>query len=207
MTRDWLIERFTSIRAGALPALRVPALRGRGDHALNPGLRPIEDLTPAAVLVGIVDRSEGMTVILTRRTDHLARHAGQISFPGGHIEPADGSPETAALRETEEEIGLARRHVTVLGRLDTYSTRTGFDITPVVGVVECPFTLAPDAREVAEVFEVPLRFLLNPVNHHRHSRLVAGRKRHYFAMPYGEYYIWGATAGMLVNLYEYLGQP
>ena len=161
-------------------------------------------ITAAAVLVPLVARQEGVTVLLTRRTEHLHRHAGQISFPGGRIETSDTSPEAAALRETEEEIGLGRRHIELLGRLDLYRTRTGFEVTPVVGWVTPPFELAPDRFEVAEVFEVPLDFVVDRRNHERHSREWQGITRHFYVLPYGGYYIWGATAGMLVNLAERL---
>jgi 8-oxo-dGTP pyrophosphatase MutT (NUDIX family) len=193
--------------ARCLGAERRTAPATRGDHDLNPGMAPAATLIPAAVLVPVVNRPAGLTALLTRRTEHLAYHAGQISFPGGHMEPGDARPEDAALRETEEEIGLHRRHVEVIGRLDRYLTRTGFDVTPVVAVVEPPFDLAPDPHEVAEVFEVPLDFLLDPRNHQRHSRQYEGRERHFYAMPYGAYYIWGATAGMLRNLYERVRGP
>ena len=202
MTRQWLRRRFAEAAAAA-PGSGA----ARGDHGLEPDLLPAGPLTPAAVLVPIVARPGGLTVLLTRRTDDLAHHPGQVSFPGGHIEPADDGPEAAALRETEEEIGLARRHVEVLGRLDPYVVRTGFEVTPVVALVQPPFELAVDPREVAEVFEVPLAFLLDPANHQRHSRVFEGRQRRFHAMPYGEHYIWGATAGMLINLYEFLVQP
>ena len=208
MNREWLIERFGDPRQQhAAGGVRGVARPNRGDHDLNPGTSPADRLTPAAVLVPIIDRAEGMTVLLTRRTDHLASHAGQISFPGGHVEPGDASPEDAALRETEEEVGLARANVHILGRLDSYITGTGFEITPVVGVVETPFDLDPDPHEVAEVFEVPLGFLLDPANHQRHSRRFNGEHRFFYAMPYDDYYIWGATAGMVVNLYELLVGP
>jgi 8-oxo-dGTP pyrophosphatase MutT (NUDIX family) len=162
---------------------------------------------PAAVLVPLVERPEGVTVLLTQRTDHLAHHPGQISFPGGRLEDADdGDAVTAALRETEEEIGLGRERVTVLGRLDQYITGTGFGITPVVGVVVPPFDLSPDPFEVAEVFEVPLDFLLDPGNHKLHRRVVEGRHRPFWSMTWEERVIWGATAGILVNLSEVLGK-
>lgn len=182
----------------------------RGDHDLNPGLRdPSRKLVPAAVLVPIVVHETGLTVLFTRRTEHLDAHAGQISFPGGRLEPDDGDPnvggpQTAALRETEEEIGLPRRSVRLIGTLDTYVTRTGFEITPVVGLVAPPFTLNLDAFEVADAFEVPLAFLLAPENQQRHSRVFEGKERHFYAFPFGDYFIWGATAGMLVNLMEIL---
>jgi 8-oxo-dGTP pyrophosphatase MutT (NUDIX family) len=179
----------------------------RGDHDLNPESVAPTALIPAAVLIPIVDRRPDLTVVLTRRTDHLANHAGQVSFPGGHVEPGDRTPEDAALRETEEEIGLDRRHVTVLGRLDDYITRTGFKVTPVVSVVDPPFELDPDAGEVEEVFEVPLAFLLDPANHQRSSRMFDGQRRHYYAMRWGRHEIWGATAGMVINLHEFLTRP
>ena len=176
----------------------------RGDHDLNPGMRPDASLTPAAVLVPLVNRAEGLTAMFTRRTGHLLHHAGQISFPGGHMDPGDKTPEETALRETEEETGLDRRHVEIIGRLSQYVTRTGFSITPVVALVEPPFELNPDPNEVEEVFEVPLAFLLDPGNHQRHSREFEGRSREFYAMPYEGYFIWGATAGMLMDLYEVL---
>ncbi len=162
-------------------------------------------LTPAAVLLPIVLRPAGQTVLLTQRTAHLRDHAGQISFPGGRVETEDLSPVHTALRETEEEIGLLRQHVEVLGFLPEYRTATGYRVTPVVGLVAPPFELSPDAQEVAEVFEVPLGFLLDPANHQRHSLHYRGALRHYFAMPYGEYFIWGATAGMIRSLCSRLG--
>ena len=129
---------------------------------------------------------------------------GPTGFPGGRLEPDDPDAVAAALRETEEEIGLHRRHVDVIGRLDTYQTRTAYEVTPVVGIVTPPFDLKPDPFEVADIFEVPLSFLLDPANHQRNSVLHLGRQRHYYAMPYSRYYIWGATAGMLMNFYAYL---
>jgi 8-oxo-dGTP pyrophosphatase MutT (NUDIX family) len=188
VTRDWLISRFADGGPGDGGAGDVSSGAGeRGDHVLNPGLLPEPPLTPAAVLVPVVDRDDGLTVILTQRTDHLATHPGQVSFPGGHIEPGDDGPEDAALRETEEEVGLARGHVRVLGRLAPYLTRTGYEVIPVVGLVSPPFDIDPDPHEVAEVFEVPLGFLLDPDNHQRHSRMYQGSRRYFYAMPYGGY--------------------
>lgn len=162
-------------------------------------------LTPAAVLFPIVLRETGASVLLTKRTTHLRDHAGQISFPGGRVEELDISSIHTALRETEEEIGLAREHVEVIGFLPEYRTGTGFCVIPVVALVHPPFELTPDTFEVAEVFEVPLAFLLNPENHKRHSLHYRGALRHFFAMPYGDYFIWGATAGMIRSLTERLG--
>ena len=162
-------------------------------------------LTPAAVLFPIVVRDAGHTVMLTQRTAHLRDHAGQISFPGGRVEADDLSPTHTALRETEEEVGLSRERVEVLGFLPEYRTGTGFRVTPVVGLVHPPFDLQPDPFEVAEVFEVPLAFLLDPANHQRHEMHYRGALRQYFAMPYGDYFIWGATAGMIRSLSQRLG--
>jgi 8-oxo-dGTP pyrophosphatase MutT (NUDIX family) len=161
-------------------------------------------LTPAAVLVPLVQRPEELTVLLTQRTAHLAAHAGQISFPGGSIEASDADSIDAALRETEEEVGLPRDYVEVIGRLDTYVTSTGFEVTPVVGLVQAPYPSKPDPFEVAEIFEVPLTFIVDPANHQRQSRELKGRLRTFFVLPYQQRYIWGATAGMLVNLAEVL---
>ena len=178
--------------------------RPRGDHDLNPDLyEPDQPLVRAAVLVPIIEHPHGLSVLLTRRTDHLYVHAGQISFPGGRIEAGEDA-EGAALRETEEEVGLPTAHVRLVGRLDTYVTRTGFEVVPVVGVVRPPYPVEPDSFEVAEVFEVPLGFFLTPGSRQRHSRLFEGRQRHFYAFPYEDYFIWGATAGMLVNLAEVL---
>jgi 8-oxo-dGTP pyrophosphatase MutT (NUDIX family) len=171
----------------------------------DPGARPEPaSLTPASVLVPIVARAEELTVLFTRRTAHLKAHSGQVSFPGGRAEPRDASPEATALRETHEEIGLAAERVELLGRLSEYRTRTGFRVTPVVGVVSPPFELRVDAYEVDEVFEVPLSFLLDPAHHERHTRQIQGRPVQYFAIPWHSHTIWGATAAMLVNFYRYL---
>lgn len=200
LDRDTVVARFSNWRPQVAPR---PEAR-RGDHTLAPETYPHgRDLTPAAVLVPLIDRPDGLTVLFTQRTAHLAHHAGQVSFPGGHMEE-DETPEETALRETEEEVGLHRRHVTLIGRLGTYVTRTGFEVVPVVAVVEPKFDIAPDPHEVAEVFEVPLDFFLDPANHQKHERVFEGRARGFYAMPYGRHYIWGATAGMLVALYECL---
>jgi 8-oxo-dGTP pyrophosphatase MutT (NUDIX family) len=179
----------------------------RGDFALQPGNEaPPATLTLAAVLVPLVKRATELTVLLTQRTQHLADHAGQVAFPGGRIEASDRDPVHAALREAEEEVGLPPDHVCVIGRLDTYITGTGYEITPVVGLVRAPYPMRADPHEVADVFEVPLAFVLDPANHERHSREFKGRVRSFFVLPYPGRYIWGATAGMLVNLAEVLSQ-
>jgi 8-oxo-dGTP pyrophosphatase MutT (NUDIX family) len=162
------------------------------------------DAIAAAVLVPIVNRAGGATLLLTQRTDHLADHAGQISFPGGRSEPRDTDRIETALREAEEEIGLARRHVEVLGVLPEYWTITGYRVTPVVGWVEPPFSLELDPFEVAEAFEVPLDFLMNPSCHEQRCYDYQGRRRSYVAMPYDGRLIWGATAAMIVNLQRIL---
>jgi 8-oxo-dGTP pyrophosphatase MutT (NUDIX family) len=190
---DWLKRHFAEVPASVEPVY--------GDQDARPDASA---LRAAAVLVPIVARPEELTVLFTQRTAHLKAHSGQISFPGGRLEEHDESAEAAALRETREEIGLAAAYVEVLGRLADYHTRTGFRVTPVVGVVTPPFDLTLDAYEVDEAFEVPLSFLLDPANHERHSREFQGRTVHYYAIAYRGRYIWGATAGMLVNLYRHL---
>ena len=206
MTPDEVRRRFARAVAGERASEFVTIAAMRGDHSLVPGgTPPASALTPAAVLVPLVMRPGGLTVMLTQRTAHLAAHAGQISFPGGRAEPEDADSVAAALRETEEEVGLPRDHVEVIGRLDTYLTSTGFEITPVVGLVRAPYPMRVDPFEVAEVFELPLSFVLDRTNHRRDSREYKGRLRHFYVLPYENRYIWGATAGMLVNLAEVLG--
>lgn len=169
------------------------------------GVRSQEHLLkPAAVLVPLVDRAEGLTVLLTKRADHLIHHPGQVSFPGGRCEDHDLSPLETALREAKEEIGLNRRHVEIAGFMDLYQTVTGFLVTPVVGFVMPPFELSPDPFEVAEVFEVPLSYVLDPRNHEQRSKVFGGQIREFYVLLYKDYNIWGATAAMLVNLYEKL---
>ena len=198
--------------------LTVPALRER--FAAPPAWQPEQrgdgrlfagrQRTAAAVLVPLVDRAEGLTVLLTQCTAHLRDHAGQISFPGGRAEPHDADAAATALRETEEEVGLARRHVEVIGTLPEYVTVTHYAVTPVVALVRPPFELALDAHEVAEAFEVPLHFLMSPAHHQRHGVDMLGVRREFFSMPWprpdgqGEYFIWGATAAMLRNFYRFL---
>jgi 8-oxo-dGTP pyrophosphatase MutT (NUDIX family) len=176
----------------------------RGDHELNPGMIPIGELRAASVLVPLVDRPGGLTILLTQRTAHLSHHAGQIAFPGGRAEEADEDEVATALRETEEEIGLPPRHIEPVGRLDRYVTRTGFTVIPVVALVHPPFTLTLAPDEVADAFEVPLSFILDPANRKKEGAEYQGITRHFYVFRYGERNIWGATAGMLVNLAETL---
>ena len=189
----WLRERFASPPAWQPETVDETLLR-------HPRM------TAASVLIALVLRPEGLSMLLTQRTAHLTDHAGQISFPGGRAEDYDASAVETALRETEEEIGLDRRHIEIIGTLPDYVTGTGYKVTPVVGLVTPPFALTPDENEVAEIFEVPLAFLMDGANHQRLSFEMpegAGR-RSFYAMPYERFFIWGATAGMLRNLFHFL---
>jgi len=170
--------------------------------ALREGTRVVD----AAVLVPIVNRADGVKLLFTQRTPHLDDHAGQISFPGGRVEASDATREETALRETEEEIGLSRDLVRVLGRLPEYEIPSGFRITPIVGWVEPPFDLTLDAFEVASAFEAPLAHFLDPERYQRREYRFRGRHRHYMAVPYEGRYIWGATAGMLYSFAKMLGR-
>jgi len=165
--------------------------------------RPVR---PAAVLVAVVDHPQP-TVLLTQRAAHLNDHAGQISFPGGKIDPTDASPLDTALREAEEEVGLGRSFVDPIGYLDLYATSFGFRILPTLARVKPGFTLSINKSEVDDAFEVPLSFLMNPANHQVHSKDFRGMERNYYAMPFAERHIWGATAGILRVLYERICRP
>jgi 8-oxo-dGTP pyrophosphatase MutT (NUDIX family) len=188
--RKWLERRL----ARPAPA----AAKGMSDGFRLPGR---EGRTiPAAVLVPIVNRPAGLTLLLTLRSADLPDHPGQISFPGGRVEPQDASPAHAALREATEEVGLPADRVAILGELASYETVTGYCVTPVVGWVEPPFELNLDPIEVADAFEVPLAFLLDPLNHQQHFRMFGDIRGDFWAIPYGERYIWGATAAILLIL-------
>lgn len=189
-------------RDGLLFASREKQVGKRGDHDLNPGMVPPTEVRKAAVLVPIVDRPEGLTLLLTKRSETLPVHKGQVSFPGGRVEESDRSHIETALRETEEEIGLPRAKVQIVGRLDTYTTRTAYDVTPVIGIVSPPFELVLDPVEVEEAFEVPLEHILDRRRYQRQGREWQGATRHFYVLPHDKHYIWGATAGMLVNLAE-----
>ena len=212
-----VIGRDTHLPAVAIERLRPAALRQR--FLVPPAWQPEipgdgrlleREPAPASVLLPLVMRGEGLALLLTRRTDHLKDHAGQISFPGGRAEPDDADAVATALRETEEEIGLARAHIDVVGSLPVYTTVTNFVVTPVVALVEPGFALQPDPFEVAEVFEVPLAFLMTPAHHQRHAFEWQGGHREFLAMPWQPpdaerpYFIWGATAAMLRNFYRFL---
>lgn len=185
----------------------------QAERAVHPAEQePVKDLAwhegevlhlkDAAVLIPIVDRGSEASVILTQRTHHLPSHAGQIAFPGGKVDDRDNSAEAAALREAEEEIGLRPDFVQTFGQMRPYISSTGFRIFPVLSLVRQGFEIVPNPGEVSDVFEVPLRFLMDPSNHQRGHADWRGKRRGYFAMPYGDYYIWGVTAGILRNLYE-----
>jgi 8-oxo-dGTP pyrophosphatase MutT (NUDIX family) len=184
----------------------VPRTGDSGNDRMLEIVAKEQPVRPAAVLIPVVDHPEP-TVLLTQRTEHLSSHAGQIAFPGGKIEAIDATPATAALREAEEEIGLAHELIEPIGYLDLYLTFSGFRILPTVARVRPDYELVLNEREVADAFEVPLAFLMDVQNHALHSRDWKGIQRKYYAMPFGERYIWGVTAGILRNLYERIYQP
>ena len=189
-------------------AVRLAPLGERSDFDLNPDVKAaqlrLHEQRRAAVLCGLREREGRLHVVLTHRAAHLSRHASQVAFPGGRIDPTDPSPRDAALREAEEEIGLLPTDVRVLGTLDEYLTSTGYRVTPIVGVVAPGFRPRPDPAEVELVFEPPLDFLMDPSNRQRHHHDRNGYRRYYYAMPWEGHYIWGATAGMLKGLSDRL---
>lgn len=197
ITAEWLRQRFA---VGS-------QLRAREVQHLHQQTMPMAALRPAAVLIPLVLRPTGMTVLLTKRTAHLKDHAGQVSFPGGRCEPDDGGPVQTAIREAHEEVGLESRQIEVLGTLPDFDTGTGFHVVPVVALIHPPLNLKLDDFEVADVFEPPLSFVFDRANHQRHRVEARGKLREFWAMPWEGYYIWGATAGMLVSLYHYLFGP
>jgi 8-oxo-dGTP pyrophosphatase MutT (NUDIX family) len=192
LTREGIARR---LRAGVAGARWLP-----GDQGGWPGAARGDPRTDAAVLIGLVERPGGPHLLLTQRTTHLRDHAGQISFPGGRVEPGDASVVATALRETQEETGLDPSQVEILGELASYDTATGFRIHPVVGWLRPPLELRPDPHEVADVFELPLAFAVDPANHRRQSFRRGALTRTYYVLPWQDRFIWGATAGILVNL-------
>ena len=201
MTVDEIVQRVgerSRLLSSGLPVSKPPL---GSDFSLNGVIPTPTSFRPAAVLVPLVRHAAGMTVLLTQRTEDMPSHAGQIAFPGGRKQTEDADAKATALRETEEEVGLSRTFVQVIGAVDPYRTGTGYEITPVVGIVTPGFTIHADPREVADVFEVPLSHFLDAQNHRIDSRVYQGRERRFYAMPYGDRYIWGATAGMLKNLH------
>jgi 8-oxo-dGTP pyrophosphatase MutT (NUDIX family) len=201
MTVDGIVRRISERSrrlASGLPVAQPPI---GSDFSLS-GVVPMpETWRAASVLVPLVRREPRITVLLTQRTEDMPSHAGQIAFPGGRRQAEDIDATATALRETEEEVGLTRDFIDVIGPVDQYRTGTGYEITPIVGIIRPGFTPHADPREVADVFEVPLDHFLDERNHRIDSRVWQGRERRYYAMPYGERYIWGATAGMLKNLH------
>jgi len=200
MLVDEIVRRVRERSARLASGLPVPALPVGSDFSLN-GIVPVpEKYRAASVLVPIVNRVSEVTILLTQRTADMPSHAGQVAFPGGRREERDADAVATALRETEEEVGIDRRYVEVIGSYNHYRTGTSYEITPIVGIVTPGFTIRADPREVADVFEVPLAHFLDEKNHRIDSRMADGRERRFYAMPYGQRYIWGATAGMLKNL-------
>lgn len=189
------LSAYDADRFGPLPSSGIPY-----DAAAPARIKKV----PAAVLVPLIERQGGFDVLLTMRPQAMKKHAGQVAFPGGRREDGDVDLIACALREAEEEVGLDRSSVEVLGHLDPYLTITGYEVLPVVGAIQGPVMPRPDPAEVADVFEVPLDFLLDPANHRREQRIYNGLRRAYYAVPFGERYIWGATAGMILNFYDIL---
>lgn len=201
MTVDEIVQRVGERSRLLSSGMPVPKPPLGSDFSLNGVVPTPTSFRPAAVLVPLVRREPEITVLLTQRTEDMPSHAGQIAFPGGRRQQEDADARDTALRETEEEVGISRKFVQVIGEVDPYRTGTGYEITPVVGIVTPGFTIHADPREVADVFEVPLSHFLDPRNHRIDSRVYQGRERRFYAMPYGDRYIWGATAGMLKNLH------
>ncbi|MEY4249340.1 MAG: hypothetical protein RJA87_973 [Pseudomonadota bacterium] len=202
LLRDWITSRLDPLDAHGE---NRPARKMGSDFDLNPETHPgdhgVAGLAHAAVLTPLIEHEGGISVLLTRRSDSLRKHTGQVAFPGGRCDPGE-SPAQTALREAQEEIGLDPSFVTLAGLSTPYRTGTGFHVTPVVGFVKPGFVLTPNPAEVADVFETPFSFLMDPQNHQRqHRDLPNGDRRHFYAIPYEQWFIWGATAGMLRQLY------
>jgi 8-oxo-dGTP pyrophosphatase MutT (NUDIX family) len=201
MTVEEIVRRVRERSTRLASGLPVPTAPIGSDFSLSGIVPAPETWRPASVLVPLINRAPDITVLLTQRTADMPSHAGQVAFPGGRRQAEDADAAATALRETEEEVGIPAHFIDVIGAVDLYRTGTGYEITPIVGIVTPGFTIRADPREVADVFEVPLEHFLDEVNHKIDSRHYQGRERRYYAMPYGERYIWGATAGMLKNLH------
>jgi 8-oxo-dGTP pyrophosphatase MutT (NUDIX family) len=191
--REWLRERFSGARAHAAPNVYIDDEKLPAEH----------EQRAASVLVPVIAR-DTPTMLFTVRASHLRRGSGQIAFPGGGAEAADPTPEHTALRESHEEIGLAPGRVEIIGRLSPYLTRAGYRVTPIIGLIQTPLEVAANTEEVAEIFEAPLQFILDPRNHLVHTHTSEGRLRRYYALQYEDYYIRGVTAGLIVNLHRHL---
>ncbi|MEM9331171.1 MAG: CoA pyrophosphatase [Pseudomonadota bacterium] len=205
MQRDAHKYGFDALRQHVIRTSASWQMEADGDYSLNPDMRDdiISNATKkAAVLIGFIERNGEAHVILTKRTEKLANHSGQIAFPGGKIDASDPSPEAAALREAWEEIGLDINEVEILGKLPDYHSGSGFKINPVLGLVSSDADFEINADEVEYMFDVPLRFLMNPKNHVKASKFFRGAHRHYYEMPFENHYIWGVTAGMIRVLYD-----
>ena len=198
LTPEVIARRLSPALEALAPVVDADAVVGAEEADL--ALELNEKLIPAAVLVPLIARSGGVTVLLTKRTDHLADHPGQISFPGGRIEAVDGDARAASLRELEEETGIAADRVRILGQIEDHATVTGFLVTPVIGLVTPPIEIRPDPHEVAEVFECPLSFALDPANFRRDTGMRDGRRRHFYELIFEDRRIWGFTARILVRL-------
>jgi 8-oxo-dGTP pyrophosphatase MutT (NUDIX family) len=199
-----ILESLLRTRLDPLDIVADETARTRSDNDLNPDWDNHPEQRPAAVLAPIIKRAGGWTMLFTERSVETPAHPGQISFPGGRVQASDTSAVDTALRETFEEVGIARRFIEPIGAWDRYDTITGFRVTPIVGLVDPGFELTLDPREVASVFEAPLDFLMNPANHEKREALWQGRTRYYYAIPWQGHNIWGATAGMIRALWERL---
>ena len=204
---DFTTMNSAGFRQLVIERLEIGGIEHSGDHFLNPDFKDRivnHETKNAAVLIPIVEREDELTVVFTKRADKLRSHSGQVAFPGGKIDESDTSPQAAALREANEEIGLVASKAQIIGRLPDYFTRSGYRIVPIVSLVSGEAEFAPNLDEVDYIFEVPLAFLMDEANHQKASRIFQGKERFYLEMPYGEHYIWGVTAGIIRLLHDRL---